>query len=159
MKKPTTGGRPPKFREKRRPITVTLPERVLQTLETVNWDRARAIVKCVEAVSGAQSRFGKAVEIVEVLPHKALIIVGPSQLLSTLEGVRLVEVAPTRHLIILSPGTPVERVEIQLADLMEDLTPEQEAERPLLQELRALINRHRRRKSVSKAELLFVDIP
>ena len=76
MKKPA-GGRPPKFREARRPVTVTLPERVLKTLEAVNPDRALAIVKCVDAVAGKGEHAAKPVELVEVLPGKALIVVGP----------------------------------------------------------------------------------
>ena len=37
------GGRPAKFAEPSRPVTVTLPERVLQLLAAVDADRAKAI--------------------------------------------------------------------------------------------------------------------
>ncbi len=47
------GGRPAKFDEPRRPVTVTLPVRILTQLAEIDADRARAIVKAVEAVLGS----------------------------------------------------------------------------------------------------------
>ena len=44
-------GRPAKFAEPSRPVTVTLPERILDLLAAVDSDRAQAIVKTVEAIS------------------------------------------------------------------------------------------------------------
>ena len=43
-------GRPAKFAEPSRPVTVTLPERILDLLAAVDSDRAQAIVKTVEAI-------------------------------------------------------------------------------------------------------------
>ena len=43
------GGRPSKFDEPSRPITVTLPDRILERLADIDGDRAKAIVKAVEA--------------------------------------------------------------------------------------------------------------
>ena len=152
------GGRPPKFTEARRPITVTLPERILKSLELVNRDRARAIVKCVESAAGDAGQGARYVELVEVLPGQALIVVGSCQSLSKIEWLRLVEIAPARFLLALPPGMPVERLEVEIGDLIDDLEPVAEDERFLLERLRALILQQRRRKTVSKAELLFVDI-
>ena len=44
------GGRPAKFDEPSRPITVTLPERILERLAGIDTDRAKAIVKAVDTV-------------------------------------------------------------------------------------------------------------
>lgn len=152
------GGRPPKFTESRRPITVTLPTRILKTLELVSKDRARAIVKCVEAAVSDTSQGKRYVELVEVLPGKALIVVGSCQSLGKIDWLRLVEIAPARFLLTLPPGMPVERLEVEIGDILDDLEPEAADERFLLERLRALILKQRRRKAMSKAELLFVDI-
>ncbi len=152
------GGRPPKFRESRKPITVTLPERVLRALELVNPDRAVAIVKCVEAVIGTGSKGRSSVELVEVLPGKSLIVVGSCRSLRQLEWLRLVEIAPARFLLILPAGMPVERLEVELNDLLDDLGPAEVDERALLARLREIVVQQRRQKTVSKAEMLFVDV-
>ena len=168
MKTPTTarsrpskngaGGRPPKFREARRPITVTLPERVLTKLAGVNHDRARAIVACVEAVAGSGENAKKPVELVEVVPGKALIVVGPCRALRKITWLRLVEISPARFLLVLPTGTPVDSLEVAILDLIEKQVPGDPGERSLLEELRTLIRSERRRKAVTKAELVFVDI-
>jgi hypothetical protein len=152
------GGRPPKFNEARRPITVTLPERVLRTLEAVSSDRALAIVKCVDAVAGNGVHAARLVELVEVLPGKALIMVGPSRSLALISWLRLVEVAPGRYLLVLPTGTPVETLELEILDLLEKLGPTDRRERAMLRELRELLGRQRRERAVSKAELVFVDV-
>jgi len=152
------GGRPAKFLEARRPVTVTLPERVLQSLESVNPDRARAIVKCVEAVVGRGDNAAKPVELVEVLPGKALIVIGPCKALSTISWLRLVEIAPARYLLVFPSGQSVESLELEMLDLLENCDDPGETERALISELRILMGQHRRSKKVSKAELVFVDI-
>ena len=152
------GGRPPKFQEVRRPITVTLPERILTLLETVNSDRARAIVKCVEAVAGNRDPEARATELIEVLPGKALIVVGPNRSLKKIGWLRLVEITATRYLLLLPPGMPIERLEVEIQDLIETLTPDDECDRAMLNELRTLISQKRQRKAVSKGELIFVDV-
>src|SRR5215813_253062 len=90
-------GRPPKFHEPRRPVTVTLPESTLARLASINADRARAIVKVTDAAmpEGAKQ---EGVRVVEVSPGLGVIIVGPSQMLRKIQWLRLVEVAPTRFL-------------------------------------------------------------
>lgn len=152
------GGRPPKFSEARRPVTVTLPERILKNLHSVNRDRSRAIVKCVEAVTGEGNRPLKPVELVPVAPGKALILVSPNQSLTRIEWLRLVEITPARYLLALPTGTPVEALELAIHDLLGDLSPDDE-EKGLVLDLLAVISRQRRGRAVSKAELVFVDVP
>jgi hypothetical protein len=153
-----SGGRPPKFSELRRPITVTLPERVLRALESVNSDRARAIVKCVEAVVGRGEHAAKPVELVEVMPGKALIVIGPCKSLSKISWLRLVEIAPARYLLVFPSGKSAESLELEIMDLLENLDDPDNVERALMDELRKLISHHRRGQRVSKQELVFVDI-
>lgn len=121
-------------------------------------DRAKAIAKCVEAVVGGGSKSRKSVELIEVLPGKGLIVVGPSRQLRKISWLRLVEIAPARYLLIFPSGTPVEQLEVGLHDLLENLAPDESDERHLLEELRNLLTCQRRAKSVTKAELVFVDL-
>jgi len=153
-----TGGRPPKFKEVRRPITVTLPERILKSLERVNPDRAIALVKCVESTIGTGNDEKTPVELVEVLPGKALIVVNSDRSLSRVEWLRLVEMAPARYLLVLPPGMPIERLEVEMRDLMEELETADQGEHYLLEQLHKILIQHRRKKGISKAELLLVDV-
>lgn len=152
------GGRPPKFKEVRRPITVTLPDRILQSLERVNADRARAIVKCVEVATLGEQGDRSPVELIEVLPGKALIVVNSDRILNRIEWLRLVEIAPARYLLVLPSGMPIERLEVELRDLLENLEPDETGEHRLLEMLQKMLVQQRRQKTVSKGELLFVDV-
>jgi hypothetical protein len=151
------GGRPPKYAEPRRPITVTLPERILQKLESADSDRSRAIVKCVEAMDWHENRPRKPVELIELTPGKALIVVGPSASLRMIAWLRLVEIVPFRYLLSLPPGTAVEVLEVALQDLLAN--PLSAAERALLSELLKVIRFQRRGRLLSSGEILFVDVP
>ena len=154
----SAGGRPPKFKEVRRPITVTLPERVLKALAMINKDRALALVKCVEAVAGTGKESNKPVELVEVLPGQALIVVGPCPSLSRIAWLRLVEISPTRYLLVLPPGKPVDSLELELMDLIESTALHDKQERAILCDLRLLVNTQRRLNKISQGELVFVDV-
>jgi hypothetical protein len=139
-------------------VTVTLPDRVLKLMEQVDSDRAKAIVKCVEATVGSPERGKPAVDLVEVFPGKALIVIGRCRAIEEIDWLRRVEIAPGRFLLILPPGMPPERLEVELGDIITDLPPDRDDERPLLDGLRKLMIQQRREKTVSKAELLVVDV-
>lgn len=156
--KMSTGGRPPKFLEKSRPVTVTLPERTIRKLESVSDDRAKAIVKCVDSVVGHDGNVHKPVELVEVAPGKAIIIVGPSKALRKISWLGMVEIAPARYLLSIPTGVSTEMMEVTIRDLILDLRKQQIQERVLLEDLCSLLGHHRRRATVSKGEMFFVDI-
>lgn len=153
----SSGGRPKKFKEVSRPVTVTLPERTLRQLRRIGEDRARAIVKVVDIVAGSATHPMKPVEVIEIAPGKAMIVVGPSRSLRKIAWLHMVEIAPTRYLLVVPTGTPVESLEVAILDLIENLSEEDIEERELLNELRHCIAHPRRRKMVSKGELLFID--
>ena len=152
------GGRPPKYSEARRPITVTLPERILRNLQSINPDRSRAIVRCVETAMEKGDPPFKLVELIEVSPGKALLVIGPSSCLRQIEWLHLVEIAPFRYLLVLPSGTAVEILEVTIQDLLRNFELDS-SESVLLTELLGIIGHQRRSKSISKAELLFIDIP
>lgn len=152
------GGRPPKFSEPRRPITVTLPERTLERLEEVDRDRARAIVRLADHECLQRSTSSAEVEVAEVAPGSGIILVGPMRSLGRIGLLRLVEVAPRRYLLTVPSGTAVESLEMELMDLMESLPATEEAERPGLERLRQILNHQRKRKTMSKREFLLIGI-
>ena len=153
----TPGGRPPKFAEPSRPVTVTLPQRTLDDLERIDEDRARAIVKATRAAVGDESGQGGPLQVVEMVKGMGLIVVGPSVGLRSLSWLNMVEIAPSRFLLALPSGTPVEVLEVALSDLLERLPASQEGERVQLEALRRLLAKARRATSVTKAELLLVQ--
>jgi hypothetical protein len=150
-------GRPPKFEESRRPVTVTLPESTLARLAAINPDRAQAIVKAVGTKAPLDGKHQKQVELVEVAPGVGIILVGPSRYLKRINWLRLVEIAPMRYLLTIPAGTPVDSLELAVVDLLEKLEPLDEWERSILEQLRDLMRTLRLGDKVYKGELLFID--
>jgi hypothetical protein len=150
-------GRPPKFRESRRPVTVTLPETTLARLAAINPDRAQAIVKAVGAAVPSDANHPKQVELVEVAPGVGIILVGPSRYLKRIKLLRLVEIAPTRYLLTIPSGTPVDSLELAVVDLLENVKSLDEWEMSILEQLRDLMRTLRLEDKLYKAELLFID--
>lgn len=152
-----SGGRPPKFREPRHPVTMTLPERILDLLAEVDSDRTRAVVKVTEAVSGTGRGRFKPVDLVEMAPGESLIVIGPSKALKRIAWLKLIEIAPARYLLTLPPGTPVEALEVALRDLSSNAElRKNERENTVLLELISLIGNQRRNLRLSKAEILII---
>jgi hypothetical protein len=150
-----TGGRPPKFDEPRRPVTLTLPERTLARLAAINADRATAIVKLVDSVLPAANGH-RLVDLVEVAPGAAIILVAPSRYLRRIPWLRLAELSPGRHLVTILPGTPIDSLEVAILDLLESLPASEDYERKILDELRNLIGAGRREQKITKYEMLYV---
>ena len=151
------GGRPRKFSEPSKPITVTLPDRILSMLTLADRDRAKAITKVTEAYLRPDDENNPAVEVIDVAPGTGLIVVGPSIRLQSLPWLRMVEIAPARYLITIATGTPIETLEVGLSDLLDELKPEEKTDREILTELIRRIKMLRRGRNVSKAELLLVS--
>lgn len=156
-KKPSAG-RPPKFAEASSPVTVTLPHRTLQALERIDTDRAKAIVKCVDAVASGTQGERKRVEVIEVSEGCGLILIGPCPSLGRIPGLRLVEIAPLRFLLSITDGCTPHALELAIMDLIERLPPEAGQDRNLLVELRQQLSLHRRREGVSTGEILFIEV-
>ncbi|MFO1523904.1 MAG: hypothetical protein U1G05_18115 [Kiritimatiellia bacterium] len=153
---PRSGGRPRKFDGPSHRITVTLPKRTLQDLETISTDRAQAIVKATEATMGGRPGAAKAVDVVEMIPGHGLIVVGPSAALAKIPWLSMVEIAPARYLLVVPSGTAVEVLEVAISDAVEHLPAAEKREKTMLENLKKLISGVRRSSSVTKAELLIV---
>jgi hypothetical protein len=155
-KQKKTTGRPPKFQEERRPITVTLPERTLKKLAVIADDRARAIVQAVDNIIADENAQTEPVELIEVYPGQALIVIGPSKTLKKIPWLQLVEITPARYLLSVPSGTPIESLELTLLDLLDHLPASESYERSLLTAIREKLNTVRQEQRISKAEILFV---
>lgn len=149
-------GRPPKFKEPSRPVTVTLPERTLDQLSRFNADRAIAIVEAVDAATAGATTEFSAPDVVPVTPEMGIVVVPSNRSLRMLPWLRLIEVAPARHLIAIEPGTPIEKIEVAIIDLIEVARFEAPEEVPMLETLREKVGYLRRRGRFSKAEMIFV---
>jgi len=149
-------GRPPKFNEASRPITVTLPERTLQQLAAIHDDRARAIVKAAATTTRVHSGKAPSVEVVEASTGQAVIVIGPSRSLRQINWLQLAEIAPSRFLLIVPSGTAMEKLEVAVGDLLEHLPPSETYEHELLTELHAILRLRRRQQDLTKAEILLL---
>lgn len=150
-------GRPPKFLEARRPITVTLPERTLKQLEAIHPDRAQAIVKAVAAVWTDGIDQSRLIKVVNISPENAIILTPPCKALQRIPFLSMLEVFANRYLLAIPSGTAVESLEVALMDLLDNLPEEDQSDRPIIESIKSLLRAQRHRKSVAKAEILFVD--
>lgn len=151
-------GRPPKFCEPRHPVTMTLPQRILDQLAEIDPDRTTAVVKVTEAVVGTNNKRFKPVELVEMAPGKSLIVVSQNTVLKHIPWLKLIEITPARYLLTLPSGTSIEVLEVALRDLFHN--PElqkNEHESIILSELLNLIGHQRRTRRLFKTEILIVE--
>lgn len=150
------GGRPAKFAEPRRPVTMTLPERILDRLAEIDADRARAVVKAVEAALGGAGGSAEAVAELPVAADESLLTVPRCRALAAIPWIRLVEISPGRNLISLRDGIPIEKLEVALEDALDAKDGPGAAERRVLRTLLERIRMPRRNRSVLSEQILVV---
>jgi hypothetical protein len=156
--KKSGGGRPPKFSEPSRPVTVTLPESTLDKLRQIDPDRAQAIVRLTESTSVKRRPVSPPVEVVEMAAKTGLIVVGPSTALRKIPFLHLVEVAPSRFLIALESGNDFRTLELAIHDVLEDVPEADTGERELIEQLLDSVRKLRKADRVSMAEILLVNL-
>ena len=152
----SSAGRPPKFAEPSRPVTVTLPERILDKLQLIDKDRGLAITKTVDSLIPDGKLQTPLLEIVKVCEGQGLIVIGPSKALSLIPGLQLAEISPMRYIISVQSGTSVDSLELAILDLIDHLPASETLEIALLVKLRETLKTIRRKHGVTKAEILFV---
>ena len=110
-------GRPRKFAEPSRSVTLTLPLHVIAALSAVDADLSRAVVRIAEPELGRQrhppaelATFGK----------RAVIVVNPTRTLERRTGVALVPLPDGRALICFDQTTTPAMLELVIADALED---------------------------------------
>lgn len=150
------GGRPRKFAEPSRPVTVTLPLRVLDRLAAIDSDRAKAIVLVADAASVLPPGPESPVREMPISGDETLIAVADSPLLRTIPWLTLIQVAPNRHLLSLRPGVPLEKFEVTLGDLL-DAHPDAPAEElELIRLLLDCLRTPRRNRAVRSESILVI---
>lgn len=152
----TGSGRPPKYQEPSRPVTVTLPVSTLDGLSRIDPDRSKAIVRVTEEALRPVTSGPAVAEIVKVAPETGLLIVGPSEVLISIPFLRLIEVAPERYLIALEAGHDFKSLELALMDVSTEIADPRE--RQLINDLLEHIRNLRKAERVRMAEILFVKI-
>ena len=152
------GGRPSKFDEPSRPVTMTLPDRILARLAEIDDDRAKAVVRAVEAALGGPGGSPPPVDELPVADDEALLVVARSRHLESIPWLTTIEISPGRHLISLRDNTPIEKLEVALEDILDGADGD-ESERRVIRMLLARIRTPRRNRAVRTEQILVVRTP
>ena len=107
----TRPGRPPKFGRRARPVSVTLPEDLIERLQAQHLDLGRAIVDLFESRPPSDAP----VQLAE-FGRGALILVPPASALKRLAGVELIPLSNGRSLIALDQPMSPSDLELTLHD-------------------------------------------
>ncbi len=110
-------GRPRKFLEPSRAVTLTLPEPVIAALAAIDEDLSRAVVRVVQPALGKAP--SPAAELAPFGRH-AVIVVRPSRALERRTGLLLVPLPDGRALISFEESHTIADLELQLQDLLDD---------------------------------------
>ncbi len=110
-------GRPRKFAEPSRPITLTLPEHVIDALEAIDADLSRAVVRL--ARSKVARRPHPPAELI-AFGRRAVIAVNPTKTLEQRTGVVLVPLGDGRALICFDESMTPARLELTIQDALDD---------------------------------------
>ena len=110
-------GRPRKFSEPSRPVTLTLPQRVIDALEAADHDLSRSIVRLAQPLMTGPP--GPPAEL-SIFGRRAVIVVNPSRALEERTGIVLVPLADGRALMSLDESTTIPEIELTLREALDD---------------------------------------
>ena len=117
MPVPPRRGRPRKFTAPARPVTITLPDHVLDALSTLDPDLGRAIVRLAQPVLG--ERRHPPAELATFGRH-SVIVVSPSRTLEKRTGIELIHLPDGRALISFDRSKTIPGLELVIADALDD---------------------------------------
>lgn len=138
-------GRPRKFAEPTRVVSLTLPESLIASLADVHADLGLAVASLVSRDKERTPR--PSAELV-VFGRRAVISVRPTRALERRLDVELVPLADGRALIALDTPVTLAEFELRIADTLEDDTLEAE-DREVFETLRGILRDARRSSDVS----------
>jgi len=150
------GGRPRKFDEPSRPVTVTLPDSTLEQLARLDGDRAKAIAKAARTLVAGPGAEPFLTEVVRVDRSAGLVVVGPSRHLRSVQCIRLVEIVPGRSILSVPSGTAPETIELALADLLDEVPVSEPIEREMIRRLLEIFRTARKRRGMMKVEIVLL---
>lgn len=137
-------GRPRKFLAPSRAVTLTLPEQVIDALESVDHDLSRAVVRLAQPE--VAKRPHAAAELA-AFGRRAVIVVNPTRTIEQRTGVFLIPLSDGRALIAFDEHMTAARLELKVQDELEghDL-PDEDAR--IFESVRDLLREARRSKKV-----------
>ena len=150
------GGRPAKCDEPSRPVTLTLPERILERLADIDADRAKAIVKAVDAVLGEAKPHAEVVRELRLNDEEALLTVADNSLLRSIPWLTMIEIAPGRHLISLKDRASIEKLEVTIVDILDAHPKARPSERRTLERLLECLRTPRRNRAIRTEDILVI---
>jgi hypothetical protein len=112
-------GRPRKFIEPSRAVTLTLPEPVIAALLDIDHDLSRAVVRLAQPELARQPH--PPVELAS-FGRNAVIVVSPTRTLEDRTGVLLIPLSDGRALISFDEPITIARLELSIRDVLEDPT-------------------------------------
>lgn len=131
-----------------RPVTLTLPDRVIDALGAVDRDLSRAVVRLAQPEVGKRphppaelATFGR----------RSVIVVNPSRTLDQQPGIALVHLPDGRALISFDQSTTIAGLELMMDDALEadDLSTE---DRAVFGAIAAILRTARRSESTTLAQ-------
>lgn len=138
-------GRPRKFSRPSRSVTLTLPEDVIATLQSIDADLSRAVVRTVEPLAPGAPR--PSAELT-TFGDRAVIIVPPSRAFKERTGVDLVPLSDGRALLLLDDQLSIADFELRLGDAITDASVDA-PDRAVFQELAEILRSARRGDGMS----------
>ena len=138
-------GRPRKFIAPSRPITLTLPEHVLEALAALDPDVSRAIVRLAQPMLAAGPH---APAELATFGRHSLIVVNPSRTLETRTGVELLHMPDGRALISFDRSMTIAGLELLIEDALEDKSLPS-ADRQIFAAIGAILKSARRSDTVT----------
>lgn len=124
-------GRPLKFGRPTRPLSLSLPEDVVEWLASLDPDPAWAIVGLFErARQRTSNKPGQPAELVQLPGKRGLILVAPDAF-DGLEGVSVIRLSDGRGFLALEAGKGYADLELAVADQMDAVGLSQERRRAL----------------------------
>lgn len=110
-------GRPRKFNRPARAVTLTLPEDTIATLQSIDRDISRAVVRAVEPLANEPQR--PSAEL-STFGDRAVIIVSPSRAIKERTGADLMPLPDGRALVMFAADLTVSQFELRLRDALTD---------------------------------------
>jgi hypothetical protein len=110
-------GRPRKFTVPSRPITLTLPEHVIEALAAVDPDLSRAVVRLTQPELAKHAH--PPAELATFGRH-AVIVVNPSRTLEERTGISLIHLPDGRALISFEQPQTIADVELLISDALDE---------------------------------------
>lgn len=99
-------------------VTFTLPDDVLEWLQTIHADPAWAVVKLHDRASRREQRKTALAELVQ-LPHRRALILVNNEAIKQIPGVSMIPLADGRAFLALESGRGVADLEIAVIDRLE----------------------------------------